>query len=106
VNYSGYTWARQVKDPNNPVGYSPAHYEKIQFLLSDRFLGFYMVPDVGSWNYNFMGMKHAVTMKYGLRLDNPKEFYDEQHRTQHFLKFAEMEDMLDADSTDREDHFA
>lgn len=23
-------------------------------LLSDRFMGFYMVPDVGSWNYNFM----------------------------------------------------
>ena len=46
-------------------------------LLSDRFLGFYMVPDVGSWNYNFMGVKHQTTMKYGLKLDNPKEFYHE-----------------------------
>lgn len=36
------------------VGYSPTHYEKVQMLLSDRFMGFYMVPDVGSWNYNFM----------------------------------------------------
>jgi hypothetical protein len=23
-------------------------------LLSDRFLGFFMVPGQGSWNYNFM----------------------------------------------------
>lgn len=43
-----------------PVGYSPSHYEKVQMLLSDRFLGFYMVPDTGSWNYNFMGMSHQV----------------------------------------------
>lgn len=25
-------------------GYSPAMYEKAQLLLSDRFLGFYLVP--------------------------------------------------------------
>jgi len=25
-------------------------------LLSDRFLGFFMTPLQGSWNYNFMGM--------------------------------------------------
>ena len=29
-------------------------------------MGFYMVPDVGSWNYNFQGVKHTPTMKYGL----------------------------------------
>jgi hypothetical protein len=40
---AGYTWARQVKDPQNPTGHLPTHYEKIQMLLSDRFLGFYMV---------------------------------------------------------------
>lgn len=39
------------------VGYSPSFYEKVQMLLSDRFLGFYMTPDVGSWNYNMMGVK-------------------------------------------------
>ena len=26
-------------------GYAPTHYEKVQMLLSDRFLGFYMVPE-------------------------------------------------------------
>lgn len=51
----GYEWGRQNKDSSaNPVGFSPTFYERVQMLLSDRFMGFYMVPDVGSWNYNFM----------------------------------------------------
>ena len=53
-----------------------------------------------------MGNKHSITMKYGLRLDNPKEFYHELHRQQHFLKFAEMEEIVDTEPTDREDQFA
>jgi len=53
---SGYEWGRQNKDTgNNPKGYLPSHYEKVQMLLSDRFLGFFMSPAQGSWNYNFMG---------------------------------------------------
>ena len=60
----GYEWGRSNKDGSaNPQGYAPTHYEKVQLLLSDRFMGFYMVPDVGSWNYNFMGVKHSATMK-------------------------------------------
>lgn len=66
-----------------PQGYSPGHYEKVQLLLSDRFMGFYMTPDTGSWNYNFMGVKHSVSMKYGLRLANPKEFYHEVRSCMH-----------------------
>ena len=31
----------------------------------------------GSWNYNFMGVKHNPSAKYPLKLDNPKEFYHE-----------------------------
>ena len=42
------------------MGYSPSHYEKVQMLLSDRFMGFYMVPDVGSWNFNFMVRAHTA----------------------------------------------
>ena len=53
---TGYDWGRQNKDTsNNPHGYLPSHYEKVQMLLSDRFLGFFMVPAESSWNYNFMG---------------------------------------------------
>ncbi|PNI23351.1 PRPF8 isoform 1, partial [Pan troglodytes] len=53
---SGYEWGRQNTDKgNNPKGYLPSHYERVQMLLSDRFLGFFMVPAQSSWNYNFMG---------------------------------------------------
>jgi len=44
----GYEWGRANKDSSaNPVGYAPGHYERVQLLLSDRFMGFYMVPDAG-----------------------------------------------------------
>ena len=41
-------------------------------------------------------------MRYGLMLDNPKDFYHENHRTIHFLDFAEQPA---AEEVDREDHF-
>jgi len=103
---TGYEWGRKNKDQSsNPQGYAPTHYEKVQMLLSDRFLGFYMVPDVGSWNYNFMGVKHQTTMKYGIKLDNPKEFYHEMHRPVHFLQFASVEDLA-VEGHDRDDALA
>jgi pre-mRNA-processing factor 8 len=106
ITDAGIQWARQNKDKiNNPQGYSPSLYKKVQMLLSDRFLGFYMVPDTGSWNYNFMGMKHSPTMTYGLKLENPREFYHESHRPGHFLKFASIEDISET-ATDQEDLFA
>jgi len=105
LNPSGFEWGRSVKDAlNNPTGYSPSHYRKVQMLLSDRFLGFYMTPDSGSWNYNFMGMKHSATMKYGLRLENPREYYHECHRTGHFLKFSTAE-VDRSEGVDAEDYF-
>ena len=89
---SGYEWGRANKDSSaNPQGYAPSHYEKVQMLLSDRFLGYFMVPDGGSWNYNFQGVKHSASMKYALRLANPKEFYHESHRPTHFLEFSGAE---------------
>ncbi|KAA6423750.1 MAG: pre-mRNA-processing-splicing factor 8-like [Trebouxia sp. A1-2] len=99
----GYEWGRQNKDSSNPTGYLPSHYEKVQMLLSDRFMGFYMVPDVGSWNYNFQGVKHSQGMKYGLKLANPKEYYSEVHRPTHFLEFSTLEDV--DNEADREDLF-
>lgn len=47
-------------------------WAQVQMLLSDRFLGFFMVPEDDRWNYNFMGVSHSVGMKYSLKLDNPK----------------------------------
>ncbi|KAH0879773.1 hypothetical protein HID58_067167 [Brassica napus] len=89
---------------SDPRGYVPTHYEKVQMLLSVRFLGFYMVPENGSWNYNFMGTKHAVDMKYSVRLGYPKEYFDVEHRPTHFLEFSSMEDVEMAEG-DREDIF-
>ena len=103
---SGIEWGKQNTDKgNNPKGYLPSHYEKVQMLLSDRFLGFFMVPNQGSWNYNFMGVRHDPNMKYELQLANPKEFYHEVHRPAHFLNFASLEDG-DGVGADREDMYA
>lgn len=72
-------------------------------ICTCRFMGFYMVPDTGSWNYNFMGVKHSPSMRYGLRLANPREFYADVHRPAHFLEFATLEE---ADpGVDVENHF-
>ncbi|RKP27577.1 PRP8 pre-mRNA processing factor 8 [Syncephalis pseudoplumigaleata] len=103
---SGYEWGRQNKDITgaNPVGYSPSHYERVQMLLSDRFLGFFMVPEDRVWNYNFQGAAHSTDMRYTLCLDTPKEFYHEEHRTGHFLNFADMEDTGIVE-VDRDDAF-
>ncbi|KAJ8927951.1 hypothetical protein NQ314_019584 [Rhamnusium bicolor] len=95
---SGYEWGRQNTDKgNNPKGYLPSHYEKVQMLLSDRFLGFFMVPS--------QGVRHDPSMKYELQLANPKEFYHEVHRPAHFLNFSSLEDG-DGAGADREDAFA
>ena len=42
-------------------------------------------------------------MKYGLKLETPKEFYHEIHRPLHFLNFSSLEDATI--EADREDVF-
>lgn len=90
----GFEWGRQHRDAGaGAPGYSPANYERVQMLLSDRFLGFFMVPDDELWNYNFMGVKHAYGMEYGLKLGVPKEFYHEKHRPSHYLTFTHADEV-------------
>nr|VZH89356.1 unnamed protein product [Spirometra erinaceieuropaei] len=102
----GYEWGRQNTDKgNNPKGYLPSHYERVQMLLSDRFLGFFMVPSLGSWNYNFMGVRHDPNMKYELQPLKPKKFYHRVHRPSHFLNFTTIEEN-EAFSADRENPLA
>lgn len=62
------------------------------------------IPDNGPWNYNFMGVKHTVSMKYGVKLGTPREYYNEDHRPTHFLEFSYMEEG-DTAEADREDTF-
>ncbi len=104
---AGLQWGKKNRNiaggVGNAQGYSSSCYEKVQMLLSDRFQGFFMVPEGGlGWNYNFQGVKHNKGMEYTLRLDTPERFYAECHRPQHFLSFAQMEegDEEDADLED------
>ena len=60
----------------------------------------------GSWNYNFMGVRHDPNMRYELALSNPKEFYHEVHRPSHFLNFASIEEGGEQIGADREDMFS
>ncbi|EPS70675.1 hypothetical protein M569_04085, partial [Genlisea aurea] len=109
LTHSGYEWGKSNADSaaagSNPHSYLPTYYEKVQMLLSDRFLGFYMIPDNGPWNYNFMGPKHNAGMKYGMKLGTPHEFYHEDHRSTHFLEFSNMEEGERTAEGDREDTF-
>jgi pre-mRNA-processing factor 8 len=104
----GLDWGKANKDTGSlaPQDYSISTYEKVQMLLSDRFLGFFLVPEGGIWNYNFMGIKHNTNMKYEVELGNPKEFYHEIHRPSHFLQFTSMEESEQAkNEADTEDFF-
>ena len=74
VTDSGFDWGK--KNMNiaggiaNAQGYNSNCYEKVQMLLSDRFQGFFMVPDGGlGWNYNFQVVKHNASMEYKLKVD-------------------------------------
>lgn len=105
----GLEWAKSNKDSAaNPEGYGAQNYERVQIILSDKFLGNFMVPqNGGTWNYNFNGINFSEHMKFGLVIDTPKEFYHEMHRTQHFLDFARNEeDETDEGMPDRDDNFA
>lgn len=109
---TGFDWGKKNVDTAvNAAGFLPSFFEKVQMLLSDRFLGFFMVPEGdGVWNYNFMGAKHRTDMKYLLSIDNPKEFYHEVHRPSHFLNFSALEEgglgaVASNIEADRENHF-
>jgi pre-mRNA-processing factor 8 len=105
----GFEWGKnnKVKDPTagggmmDSKGYTASMYERVQVVLSDRFLGLFLVPTERSWNYNMMGIKHRVDMAYALKVGVPLEFYNEVHRPTHFIKFSdESATLLKAPPTD------
>lgn len=51
-----------------------------------------------------MGVKHTASMRYGVKLGMPREYYHEDHRPTHFLEFSNLEEG-DAGEGDREDTF-
>jgi len=98
ISKTGQEWGQANKDNatgiSNFQGYLPTFYEKAQMLLSDRFLGFYMVSDVG-WNHNFSGVRYTPQLQYGVTLANPKEFYHTDHRPDHFINFSRLDEKVD-----------
>lgn len=92
VSKEGLEWADKLTTPTGEdKGFEKGFSEQVTMLLSDKYMGFFLVPDEGSWNYNFMGIKFVKNMKYDLKLDIPKEFYNEIHRPAHFLDFTVSE---------------
>ncbi|KAG7290206.1 Pre-mRNA-processing-splicing factor 8 [Staphylotrichum longicolle] len=102
----GYKWGAENKDvgSDQPQGFSTAMGERRQLLLSDKFKGFFLVPDTGKWNYSFMGSAFGGLEKKPIhvKLDTPMPFYSDQHRPIHFSSFNELEDIW----VDRQDNFA
>merc|ERR1712100_394116 len=101
----GFDWGLKNKEKTDQTyqGFSPNFYEKVQLLLSDRFMGFFIVPDFGSWNYNFLPV-HKINAKYGMKLGVPREFYHYSHRPIHFNNFTQM-DNPNSQQVDLEDPY-
>lgn len=110
----GIDWGKANRDnvQPNPPDFNGSLFEKVQMILSDKFLGFFMVPEGGAWNYNFNGQNFSENMRYTMVLDTPKDFYSEIHRSVHFLDFTTrmaQEETTEAPSgdnvPDRDDFF-
>ncbi len=91
VTPAGIEWGMKNKELSpNPPGYSPlTQTEKVQLILSEKIQGFYVIPNDQPWNFNFIGHRFTPDIKFTLRNGNPDSFYDESHRTSHFLSFAD-----------------
>jgi pre-mRNA-processing factor 8 len=102
----GLEWAKDNQDAQNEVkGYTPSMYEKVTMILSDKFFGYFMVPEGGVWNYNFMGINFTENLKYSLVIDHPYDYYHEAHRPSHFIDFALQDDEDETEAPDRDDLF-
>lgn len=104
LNEEGYSWGVENKDLVNdmPEGFEPTFSQHAQLLLSERIMGNFMTPTSEVWNYAFMGTRFNNELNYELKLNIPIEFYNELHRSNHFLKFNELtgNDELEAEQQD------
>ena len=80
-----------LNKPETIVDYSSDLYVRSPIWLSDTFNGFFMVPNNNIWNYNFIGIKIEENKEENIyKVDNPSKFYDEIHRTGHFINFCKI----------------
>ena len=108
----GYEWGVNnaeinLNDAQSLQDFSTAFYYTNSIWLSDVFKGYFVVPDDGVWNYNFIGMRFDGSgKKTGYMVGLPVEFYDEIHRTGHFINFERLKggkDTKDAEANDEEE---
>ncbi|ANQ06110.1 Pre-mRNA splicing factor [Plasmodium coatneyi] len=102
----GYTFAKSKQNSADLYAYPNATnlYEQVQILLSNVFVGFFLIPDDNIWNYNLMGIKFNNNQKYSALLDIPQPFYSDIHRPNHFLQFSLL-DQNEGDEADVETSF-
>ncbi|CAI7718098.1 pre-mRNA-processing-splicing factor 8, putative [Plasmodium vivax] len=102
----GYAFAKGKQNSADLYAYPNATnlYEQVQILLSNVFVGFFLIPDDNIWNYNLMGIKFNNNQKYSALLDIPQPFYADIHRPNHFLQFSLL-DQHDGDEADVETSF-
>ncbi|QLL30278.1 hypothetical protein HG536_0A00950 [Torulaspora globosa] len=103
----GYNWGTQNQGVADIIseGFDPGFSEHAQLLLSERFMGNFLVPSSDFWNYTFMGASFTEELRYDMKIGIPLEFYNETHRITHFLQFsATNED--EAVDAEQEDPFA
>ncbi|KOB84899.1 hypothetical protein PFDG_00265 [Plasmodium falciparum Dd2] len=102
----GYSFAKSKKNSSDLYVFPNVNnlYEPVQILLSNVFVGYFLIPDDHIWNYNLMGIKFNNNQKYAPHLDIPQPFYADIHRPNHFLQFSLL-DQRDADEADVETSF-
>ncbi|KAK0546006.1 pre-mRNA-splicing factor 8 [Tilletia horrida] len=110
LSSAGFEWGRKVQPAElasgNPPGFNTSMAERVQMLLSDRILGTTLAPAEGAWNYGLsLSAQWTNTLRYSVTLDRPKSFWDEVHRPQNFLTFAQADDG-DGEGADWQDNFA
>ncbi|CRG98542.1 pre-mRNA-processing-splicing factor 8, putative [Plasmodium relictum] len=102
----GYSFAKNKKNSSDLYAFPNINnlYEQVQILLSNVFVGFFLIPEDNIWNYNLMGIKFNNNQKYSAQLDIPQPFYADIHRPNHFLQFSLL-DQHDGDEADIETSF-
>jgi pre-mRNA-processing factor 8 len=95
VTAAGVKWAQEaatLPPAQMEQDFALECFELMPLLLTERLLGFYIVPEGGRWNYNFVGVKYDPAKKWALELANPLPFYDPSFRQNHFLTWLETDD--------------
>ena len=76
----GADWGRENRDNvNAATGLTTSCFDGVQLILTDTYMGLFLVPESQEWNYNFMSSAFTNSMNYSLKIDVPKVFYDMAH---------------------------